>query len=113
MRAGTLRDRVRLEQFAPAGVDTTGGPVKEWTAIAERHAQIMAISGRELLGAGTEAAEATYRIRVREMPDLPLDPALRAVDVDRGDVFDIIAIIPTRLRNEVVLQCRVGGAKAP
>jgi head-tail adaptor len=109
MKAGILRDRVRIEQ-ALETLDANGGVVKTWTALRETPAQIMTLSGREFFMAATDAAGADCRIRMREQPGIvAMDPRLRLVDVDRGDVFDIVAVLPSRLRNDLTLAVKRGG----
>jgi SPP1 family predicted phage head-tail adaptor len=109
VQAGTYRDRIRVESFSVT-TDAGGGAARVWTAIAEVQAQVMELApGREFFGAGTEVAEGTVRIKIREIPDINLDPAMRLVDVDRGTIYEIRQIVPTRLREELVVLCKHGG----
>ena len=115
VRAGTYRDRVRIERFVVA-TDASGGPARTWQPVTEAGAngevaaQIMDIGvGQEFYGAGTEVAEIATRIRIRETPGLNLDPAMRLVDVDRGTIYEMVGIAPTRLREELVIRCKHGG----
>jgi head-tail adaptor len=109
VQAGSYRDRVRVEAF-DVSTDAGGGAARVWKKVAEVQAQIMELApGREFFGAGTAVAEGTVRIRIREIPDLNLDPAMRLVDVDRGTIFEIKQIVPTRLREELVVLCKHGG----
>ena len=116
MRAGTYRDRVRIEQFVVA-TDALGGPARTWQPITaikggEVQCQIVEIGpGQEFNGAGTEVAQGATRIRIREVPGLNVDPAMRLVDVDRGTIFEIEQIIPTRLREELVIRAKHGGTE--
>ena len=115
VRAGTYRDRVRIEQFVTA-TDASGGPARTWSPVLEAGeggevaAQIMDIGiGQEFFGVGTEVAEMTTRIRIRETPGFNLDPKMRFVDVDRGTIYEMVGIAPTRLREELVIRCKHGG----
>jgi len=111
MRAGILRDRIRLERFNIA-TDAVGAPDRQWQTVAEVPCQIMEQSAaREFYGTGTETAEGTVRIRMREFPAEKIDPAWRAVDVDRGDIYEIVAISPSRTRNDITIVARHGGIK--
>ena len=111
MRAGILRDRIRLEKFT-ATEDAVGGPVRTWASVGEVNCQIMEQSAaKEFYGSGTEVAEGTVRIRMREFPADKLDAAWRAVDVDRGDIYEIVAISPSRTRNDITIVARHGGIK--
>ena len=112
MRAGILRDRIRLERFVVTA-DAVGAPERQWEVVGEVQCQIMEQSARtyEYMGAGTEVAEGTTRIRMREFPAATLDAAWRAIDVDRGDIYEIVAISPSRTRNDVTILARHGGTK--
>ena len=114
VRAGTYRDRVRIERFVE-GTDASGGPARIWEPITEVpdgevNCQIMEVGpGQEFHGAGTEVAENRTRIRIREVPGLNVDPAMRLVDVDRETIYEIESILPSRLRDELILRCQHGG----
>lgn len=112
MRAGILRDRIRLEKFVVAK-DAVGGPERSWQLVGEVNCQIMEQSARtyEYFGTGTEVAEGSVRIRMREFPADRLDAAWRAIDIDRGDTYEIVSISPTRLRNDVTILAKRGGTK--
>jgi head-tail adaptor len=111
MRAGTLRDRISIEQYVTAE-DALGAAAKTWQAIGEVQAQIMEQQGgREFSANVADVAEGTTRIRFRETPTIHLDPAMRLVDVDRGDIYEIISIVPSRTRNDITVNCKHGGAK--
>jgi head-tail adaptor len=111
MMAGRLRNRVRIEQPAFA-IDEAGSPEKLWVHVVERDASIEFVSGREFFAAGGDVSESTVRITLRECPELKLDGALRAIDVDSGAHYDITAVLPSRFRNDVILAAKMGGAKA-
>jgi hypothetical protein len=96
MRSGILRDRVRIEQFITAE-DALGAAAKSWVSLGEFQAQIMDT------GPG--------RVRLRETPGITLDPAMRFVDVDRGDIYEIVSIQPSRVRNDITVTVKHGGAK--
>lgn len=111
MRAGILRDRVKVQKFG-AVKDAMGAPERTWEDVAEVSAQIMEMAkSTEFMGTGTEVAEGTVRIRMREMPGQQFDPAWRLVDVDRGDIYEITSIVPSRVRNDLTVMARHGGVK--
>lgn len=108
-RAGIYRDRIDIQRFT-ASTDAMGAAVRTWSTIASVNCQIMEMAGgSELFGAGTEVAQGTVRVRLREIPNFELDPADRFVDVDRGTTLEITQILPTRLREELTVLCRHGG----
>lgn len=110
-RAGIYRDRVRIEQFTKA-VDAAGGAARTWATVREVSCQIMEVlPGREIFGAGTEVSEGSIRVRMRETPGLDLDPAMRLIDADRNTVYEIVQILPTRLREELTIIAKHGGTK--
>jgi head-tail adaptor len=110
MKAGILRDRVRVERFTVSD-DAMGAAKKEWQMVAEVNCQILeAGSGREFFASATELAEGTTRIRLRKIPGERIDPAWRLVDVDRGDIYEIVGVQPTAQHNDCLLICKHGGA---
>lgn len=111
MKAGILRDRVRVERFTVSD-DAMGAAKKAWQTVAEVNCQILESgSGREFFATATELAEGTTRIRLRELPGENIDPAWRLVDVDRGHIYDIVGVQPSAQRNDYVLICKHGGAR--
>jgi hypothetical protein len=60
----------------------------------------------------TDVAETTMRVRMREVPGYPaFDPSWRLVDVDRGDILEVVAILPSIRRNDLTLACKRGGVQ--
>lgn len=111
MRAGILRDRVKVQRFV-AAADAMGAPDRQWQDVTEVSAQIVEqMRGNEFNAVGTDVAEGTVRIRMRELPGMAFDPAWRLVDVDRGDVYEVVDIVPSRLRNDLTVIARHGGAR--
>lgn len=109
MRAGIMRDRVKVQRFVTAD-DAMGAAAREWQDVTEVAAQIVEqMRGNEFNAAGTDVAEGTVRIRMRELPGMAFDPAWRLVDVDRGDIYEIVDIVPSRLRNDLTVIARHGG----
>lgn len=112
MRAGRLRDRIRIEA-AEYGEDAAGAPVKAWAELATVQAQIMNRTGRESNGVGTDVAEQTVQIVMRRIPGVEIDPAMRAIDVRRDHVFDIVGVRPSQFYNDMILDVKRGGARNP
>ena len=111
MKAGILRNRVSIQRFGVTD-DAMGAAKKAWQTVAEVNCQILeAGAGREYFATATELAEGTTRIRLREIPGERIDPAWRLVDVDTGDIYEIVGVQPTAQRNDYLLICKHGGAK--
>lgn len=111
IKSGTYRDRIEIQAFV-VSEDDAGAAARTWRALGQVNCQIMEMApGMELFGAGTEVAEGTIRVRMRETPSITLDPAMRFRDVDRGTILEITQILPTRLRDELTVLCRHGGTK--
>ena len=111
VKAGTYRDRIAIQEFT-VSEDAAGAAARTWRTLREVSCQIMEMMpGMELFGAGTEVAEGTIRVRMREVPDINLDPSMRFVDVDRGTILEITQVLPTRLRDEITVLTRHGGLK--
>ncbi|MFS2056951.1 phage head closure protein [Kosakonia cowanii] len=69
MHAGRLRDQITVMNSVP--VRTPSGDVKpEWQEGKTVWAEVKGISGREIISAGAEKAEATVRVWVRYRSDI-------------------------------------------
>lgn len=113
MKAGTLRDRIRIDKPV-AGTDTVGGAVKAWQEVATVQAAIYpGAVGREAALAGTDFSEVSASIRFRELPGEMPDPLWRFTDIDRGAVYSVVALQRSRLANEWTAFCKMGGARRP
>jgi head-tail adaptor len=108
MKAGKLRHRLRLDAVTNT-TDSFGAPVKTWTKVAEVPASIESASGREYLASGRDLEEEAFKIYIREVPGVRVDPNMRGTDVDTGRTFDITAVLPSHYRNMVTLIARSGG----
>lgn len=107
MKAGTMRWMLRLER-PDTVADDFGAPVKSWVEIATVPAAIDSISGREYFGADRELAEATWRLTIRAIPGVAIEPDWRATDTRSGQVFDIRAVLPSHERAMFTLAASSG-----
>jgi SPP1 family predicted phage head-tail adaptor len=64
MRAGGLRNRVTIRTFTSSRTPS-GQVIQKWEDGETIWAEVKGISGRELVAAGAEIAEATVRVWVR------------------------------------------------
>lgn len=111
VKAGLYRDRIRIEDFTVAD-DGLGAADRVWETVGEVQAQILEVPpGAEMFGMQTEVAQGTVKISLRETPGIQLDPKMRFIDVDRGTIYEIVQIIPTRRHEEFVTLCKHGGLK--
>ncbi|QMV50957.1 phage head closure protein [Ewingella americana] len=69
MYAGRLNDRVMIQNFSTVKLPS-GQPKSEWHDVKEVWAEVKGISGRELMTAGAERAEATIRVWMRYRNDV-------------------------------------------
>ena len=72
MQAGRLRHRVTIQNFTISKTPS-GQPVESWAAGKT-------ISGRELLAAGVERADATIRVWVRFRTDISASSRLKVLN---------------------------------
>lgn len=119
MKAGRLRHRLRIEKPTPTTVDGYQGEVKHWTTVTEVgdpaepgvvDAAIDSITGREFLAADRELAGITWRITLREVPGVLIEPGWRGVEID-GDAlrtFDFVAVLPSHERSDITLAATSG-----
>lgn len=64
MKAGDLRERVRLELLSDPS-DGVGGQVESWTFVADLWASVLPTGGRETLEAGALTGVQGWRVRLR------------------------------------------------
>lgn len=110
MKAGRMRHRLGLERPVPTR-DGFNAVVKTWEPVVEVDAAIDAISGREFMAADRELAGITWRITLREVPGVTIEPNWRGVDVDAPRVFDFVAILPSHNRAEITIAATSGDAQ--
>lgn len=110
MKAGLMRRRIRLERPTTLA-DDFGAPVKSWALVAEVHAAVDSVSGREYFAADRELADATWRITLRALPDTLPEPHWRVVDVDNGQIFDVRAVLPSHERAALTLAASCGSSE--
>lgn len=113
MKAGRLRHWIRLER-PDVTKDGYGGVVKAWTPVVEVAAAIDSVSGREFLAADRELAGVTWRVTLREVPGVTVEPNWRAVviDDDAPRVLDFVAVLPSHERAELTIAA-TGGTSQP
>ncbi|MFS6936252.1 phage head closure protein [Klebsiella oxytoca] len=76
MQAGRLRHRVTIQNFTTSRTPS-GQPVEKWEDGKTIWAEVKGISGRELLAAGVEHADATIRVWVRFRSDISATSRLK------------------------------------
>ncbi len=76
MQAGRLRHRVTIQNFTTTRTPS-GQPVEKWEDGKTIWAEVKGISGRELLAAGAERADATIRVWVRFRTDISASSRLK------------------------------------
>jgi SPP1 family predicted phage head-tail adaptor len=104
MRAGELRERVKLQEKAVTR-DAVGGEAVTWKDRATVWAAVEPLSGRELFAAQQVQAETSVRIRMRYWSEVA--PEWRVVWQDR--VYEVQSVIDTDAAGrELQLMCRTG-----
>jgi SPP1 family predicted phage head-tail adaptor len=90
MKVGRLRHRITIEEFVTSQ-DSDGAAEESWLSIGPPiSAEIMPMSGRELIAAAAVQSKVTTRIKMRYRPGIKA--AQRALH--RETVFNIEAVIP-------------------
>ena len=110
MRAGGLRSRVTIRVFATHR-EPSGQVVQVWEDGETIWAEVKGISGRELIAAGAEMSEVTFRMWVRYRSDVT--SASRIIWKQKGHdakAFDIQSAIPDEKATRLELLCK-GGLK--
>ena len=102
MRAGKLRHRISIERAIETQDSSYNEAVLQWVLFAEVSANIIPLSGRELIRAKQVELETDTEITIRYLDGL--SPKMRIVY--RGRFFEILNIINTEERNrEIHLLC--------
>jgi len=107
MRAGTLRQKVLIQQNTPSR-DSYGAEVEAWTDYAEVWASIEPARGREFWESQQVNAEVTGKIRIRYLEEVT--PKMRVKHGSR--IFEIIAVINPEERNrelQLMVKERIDG----
>ncbi|EKZ6835911.1 phage head closure protein [Klebsiella pneumoniae] len=112
MHAGRLRDRVVIMNFTTIRMPD-GQPVERWEDGKTIWAEVRGISGRELMSAGAEKAEATVRLWVRYRTDISSASRIRVLSgAYKGDVLNVTGPpIPGPTRTQLEILCKQGGEK--
>ena len=107
-KAGRLRHWLRIERPDPGSLDVPRrGQALATVAEVRRHRQR---DRARVHGADRELAGITWRITLREIPGVCIEPGWRGVEID-GDTartFDFIAILPSHARNDLTLAATSG-----
>lgn len=107
MKAGRLRHRVTVEALT-VELDSDGQQVETWADVCGQmlSADIMPVSGRELIAADAVQAKVTTRVVMRYRAGLK--PSMRVVH--RARIYNIEAIVPDPDSGftRVTLQCSDG-----
>lgn len=69
MRAGQLRHKVTIQQYAQS-LDSSRQPVNVPTKLAEVWAAVEPLSGRELVNAQQQQPDVTHLVRIRHRDDV-------------------------------------------
>jgi SPP1 family predicted phage head-tail adaptor len=104
MRAGSLKDRVSLQE--PGTVqDEIGQPIPGWVEVAKLWASIRYLSGMEAIRSDSPASIAKVSIQIRQRAGVTA--AMRIVDA-QGVVFKIETVLPDmQHRDRINIVCEV------
>ncbi len=104
MEAGTLRNRVQIQQKV-TGKGPTGQPVTDWDTVVTVYANIRHVSGMESIRQGIEASQVNTSIRIRYRKGITA-----GMRVKHGDaVYDIEAALPNVVHRDYLdLTCKTG-----
>jgi SPP1 family predicted phage head-tail adaptor len=101
MDAGTLRDRVTVQQATEAR-NRLGESILSFSTFAEVSASVQGVSAREFLLAGQQQVEVSHRVRMRYLNGLT--PQMRLLW--RGRTLEIISILEHENRSVHELICQ-------
>lgn len=101
MNAGTLRDRVTVQQ-ATENRNRLGESISEWATFTEVWASVQGVSAREFLLAGQQQVEVSHRVKMRYLNGLT--PQMRLLW--RGRTLEVISILEHENRSVHELICQ-------
>ncbi|EOH6333371.1 phage head closure protein [Citrobacter koseri] len=112
MQAGRLRDQVTI-QNATTTRASSGQPVETWHDGVTTWAEVKGISGRELVAAGAESAQATIRVWIRFRHDITAASRLKVnTGPFKGAILNIIGPpIPDAKGVQMEILCKQGAEK--
>ena len=112
MRAGRLRERVRIER-KPTNPDQNefGEEIQDWEEVVTAWASVEPLRGREFVEARQEQNQITVKIRMRYQRGITILPdSMRAIWVDGDEfrhVYDILFVQNIMgMDKEVDLMCK-------
>lgn len=98
IRAGQLRERIRIEREAPAR-DASGDVIPTWQLVAEVSAGIKRLSGTEAFESQRRTGRVQTRFIIRRRDDL--DASMRIVR--NGKIYNITSAMQEDLDGTVIL----------
>ncbi|HBZ0708490.1 TPA: head-tail adaptor protein [Klebsiella pneumoniae] len=112
MRAGGLRSRVTIRKFTSSR-SPSGQVIEQWADGETVWAEVKGISGRELMAAGAETAEATIRVWVRFRRDITAASRLKVLTGPfAGALLSVIGPpIPDAGMTKLEILCKQGTEK--
>lgn len=113
MRAGHLRDRIKIQKWKMERSPLSGAEKRVLVDVATVWAEVKGISGRELITSGTSAGQlktaATIRIWLRYRSDIDYTcTIIHQMPGVWGNEYGILAIIPDGKRSYLELLCKGG-----
>ncbi|CAI2037011.1 Bacteriophage head-tail adaptor [Serratia fonticola] len=109
VQAGRLRHRVTIQNFVTVELPS-GQEIEEWREGKTVWAEVMGISGRELVASGAEKAEATVRVWMRYRTDVTAASRLLCLTGPfRGSMLEITGPpIPDTKGRRLEILCKSG-----
>lgn len=107
MRAGSMRHRLAIQESTEKRNDF-GEPLNVWSTVKEVSAAIDQNRGTETYEAERMVGEAVWKIRLRDDPDIRIDPSMRGLDVDTGAVYQFDMVERNHVRSEIFITATSG-----
>lgn len=102
MRAGRLRHRVDIEEFAQNKSTDTGAVTEAWATVATVWASVEPLKGREFIEASQVQSNLSHRVRMRYRPGVTTSHRL----VHNGRALNIVSVANLEERNiELEIMC--------
>ena len=102
MKIGRMRYRIDIEEFS-ISKNQNGFPIKTWNTVCTIWADVVPVSGKELLNSGQIVSEVTHKIYIRYRDGINTDMRVRHED----KYYNIISVLGDKRSGMLTLMVKI------
>ena len=102
MKIGRMRYRIDVQEFS-ISKNANGFPVKTWNTVCSIWADVVPVSGKELLNSGQIISEVTHKIYIRYRDGINTDMRVKHED----KYYNIISVLGDRRSGMLTLMVKI------